>query len=1102
MQERLIDFLDAEFHGLAGNYDSATAGLRSVHKALEATDTSTPIQLTAALRDVTNLSAQMNAALANGRFRPLSDRRHPSCCGEAVDTSRRGAFDTIHHFYSVASASLRDSEDELTAELKAIRRAILSDVPEKAASPERIAMHRCARYEARLHLAAQSLGIARDQLDPSDNDVRACHNAGLETENAAFAAFVIRTLTQAQLDRYTVESLRSVAVGRSLSRTAEDRKHETDLLNRASALFTFTYASSMALPWAFAGTADERELIRSDPKTAYDALEQEAVWIARGVAMLSIYRRAQILRLLGHHEQSYNDLRKVQRIARRTRNGLGSPHSPNHLHPRRAAQRAILNTLETFAEFRIGELYRGDHDAAQGLVHLCRSHDLLTNEDERGLMDENSLAAVHIRLGKGKAFFEVGMAKRALKWYIRALCSLRSVAGLPKAMTLPTLERYLDSVKHAPEVDKRTLCEHLDGTLDEFLETGAAKTDTFAALFADVLVRIAHVFMVLRLEGDDSPVYASTLFKHAAKLDRYNLLAWTGLLRCELRGAALCHGDEISPPAPMACWPYGASEVDQGIRVGEYLMLSKLVSEGSLDKMASAPTIEIARALLGHFHTHTDSINVRVSVHDRYLMRGRHAREQRRNYAETIRRDVHGPKPDSIEFVCLRRYGSFHPLMPRPASVSAVGGGYFLRVLAAHEPIFNILIDPGHGTVHNLYRAGLSIADVDMIVVTHDHPDHLANLDALISLRHEYYARERAVPKVTQQPPERMLVLGNDSVVSRYSMLNGKGDYVVLHLNDVSVHQCDEFRQHAISITALPTRHRDIGKLEALGFVLALDNSPVRVTVMSDTSIDCLTEYTHLQLDSRPLESGIVVAHLSDAPSGELRDLSKLGADDRAPDDGTPEFGATLNAFLEHRPEHAVRLMNALSLVDHRNPDKPFGLFGADFAQMMRDCGWQHLFLGGLLKVADEIARVDDGTKRVLVIGELREQLGSFRGTIAREVNRHMFKRTHGRDCPDPLDFARSDSRPVALTADIGLRILASAEGQFVYCSTCGLDNDHIAEERFHQPEDIREVCIKGDHEAMYWNCTRHDPSMRAYPAFVEHLGSYDPLSAGGRYHG
>jgi hypothetical protein len=166
----------------------------------------------------------------------------------------------------------------------------------------------------------------------------------------------------------------------------------------------------------------------------------------------------------------------------------------------------------------------------------------------------------------------------------------------------------------------------------------------------------------------------------------------------------------------------------------------------------------------------------------------------------------------------------------------------------------------------------------------------------------------------------------------------------------------------------------------------------------------------------------------------------------------------------------------------------------------------QHLYLHGLLAVAKQMQQApprgrDKGGPRVLVVGEFREQLGSFRGTIAREINRRVFRpgTVDGNEPPDEY------GRPMALTADIGLRIRLenSSNKNHVLCSTCSRNNDRLDGERFHPPAEMNEVCIKGDHEAIYWNCKDHVPAQRKQGAvFVEQMGGYDPFAPAGRYHG
>lgn len=81
----------------------------------------------------------------------------------------------------------------------------------------------------------------------------------------------------------------------------------------------------------------------------------------------------------------------------------------------------------------------------------------------------------------------------------------------------------------------------------------------------------------------------------------------------------------------------------------------------------------------------------------------------------------------------LRRWQSYNPRVPHPGRRQVRGGGYLL--------IWNgrgVAIDPGFDFVANLYDQGYSLDDVDMIVITHAHPDHDDDLIALTSLLNEW----------------------------------------------------------------------------------------------------------------------------------------------------------------------------------------------------------------------------------------------------------------------------------------------------------------------------------------------------------------------------
>jgi tetratricopeptide (TPR) repeat protein len=86
-------------------------------------------------------------------------------------------------------------------------------------------------------------------------------------------------------------------------------------------------------------------------------------------------------------------------------------------------------------------------------------------------------------------------------------------------------------------------------------------------------------------------------------------------------------------------------------------------------------------------------------------------------------------------FVVLQRWNSFTPAMR-----ASEGGGYFLFHAGGKSkdllgPIdVGVVIDPGYGFVKNFVSEGFGVCDITAILITHDHPDHLADVGSLINL--------------------------------------------------------------------------------------------------------------------------------------------------------------------------------------------------------------------------------------------------------------------------------------------------------------------------------------------------------------------------------
>jgi tetratricopeptide (TPR) repeat protein len=1176
-QWALGQYLYAELEHSIGAYRAADHRLVPVREMLLQPLSS----LERAAAAVTTAAADLNVALQHKRYAVPpegEDHRQPQPPALTLTDAQESL---IGDFYAIARQSMSSASPSRNLEL--VRDAILLG---RDAEQHQARLHR--RYAHRGGVADTVFNASDAARARKDNAARTFAYAGVSDDTGgAITGDVLKCLAQAHMDLHQVEHDRSLPVGQLLGRVrdedADGTDRDTTLLWRSVTLNTFTYAICEAMPWIFASDI-EREAIQLNPGAARETIVPSApMWVARQVELLSLYRRAHGYRLLGDHQRAYNDLRKLQRIGRVLRTQLDNVEEKKW----RLTTTAYVETLDALAEYRIGELYRADHDYMQALVHLCRSHDRMETQTafEWGTGDK-ALIEISLRIGKGKAFFEIGAFKRSLKWFSKAWLALLDLMAsddgdthgaddpvlllqqlvarvrscdssarrdlvqqlakeLLELMRADIAEGHsrekvikltdvLDHVKHESEIDKDALRSDVKPAFDEII--GCAIPDTYKVLAADILQRIGHVAMVLRLEKDSEqsgptkiPLeerLAERLLRHAADLDPGNLLVRTGILRCELR---LGH-PAPSQTDPMTCWTSGASDVDQAIRAGEHAMLDRL-AQAMIHKKSRVPSVVVARALGKHFMTHTDSINLRGAVQHLYLTR-------ERAEARGLER-AEGPATDPyLEFVCLRRFGCVTPFMPRPAAVSAVGGGYLIRVCwpdstSARPPgkeskphaVFNVLVDPGEGVVNNLYSAGLGIADIDMVVATHDHPDHITALDALVSLRNEHERIGGNGMFGTTQSP--MVILGNDSVHSRYGFLNGKGKYSVQHINDATFSMQDVATRHLapkrkagksfadtmLTIRSLATRHDDNSGNRAMGFVLEFAvpsrARPWRITFMSDTGIGALVSDDTAQANAEGAErqrwddamaNDIVVAHVSDVPTDEIRQLAELTTDD---DDDVTSFDEGVRALARHRQPQAERLMHALSIARKAGdrPLVPARLFENYDGGGRRES--EHLYLHGLLAVA-ELMRAKsadddiDGRRRVLVIGEFREELGSFRGTIAREINRSVFSRL-------PEESAETAEHPCrAFTADIGLRIRLGSEGKGnrVLCSTCSLNNDRLDVERFHAPERMREVCVKGDHEAMYWSCDDHDPGARERPIFVEQMNGYDPFSAGGRYHG
>lgn len=957
---------------------------------------------------------------------------------------------------------------------------------------------------------------------------------------------VITALVEAHLCMHRAEHMLSASFGGKFAQPVDTDGRVRAQLERSLVLNTFVYVAGRTVPWIFAEDENERDYVQEEYEECCTTLSPTyCMWIGNQLGLLALHRRAYTHLLLGHPGTAYNDFHKLRRFTRNLERQLDARVSEA------PGARAFLDGISAFADHHSGRIYRGQHAHTAAVRHFDRAAAWLTKlerDDELREMLRNSRWRINLLLSQGKANYELGQVTSSLHCYARAwraFLELADTEGRARAnfAVVDALVAWLADVEREADLDKVELELRFAQLVQQF-ETVHSPAHLHV-LAAEIMMRIGHVLFILRLprlEGHTPRRTEKRLGGHpyadhdlayrcllqAAWLDHAGTLIAADLLKIEQWSedqdvAQIDGGDgrrrrrrrrEIEPIA--AQWPGGSGRFEEAARVVEYVLQQWLGQQQENRGTADEGEL-IARQLLRSFLTHTDSSNVKLAQVFRYMMR--------RSADDAASPDPSADDEPALELICLRRYSSFFPFLPRPSSFRVLGGGYFVRVPepTADSGWFGVAIDPGPHFIDNLYRCGYSLGDVHMIVVTHDHADHIAALDALLAL-----LGYRGLYGVKTFGRDRKLVIvGNESVARRYGFFNetvvdaegrrrARPDNVrVMTFAQWEARRSTRGLMACGSLTLEPVEtvaHRDAAWNVAQGFLLSAGKGAARTSILftSDTGhapsieIDGRVKRRLVRPAQKPLsqaleEADVVVAHVSSIPLRELREHAGL---DQPPDGALPdlEHFQALWAELQGQLDPADReawaerrrfLLRQLQFGFHSRPPKELfespseGLEVSPLSPIaeIREPSERHLYLDGLLPIARRMQRLDD-RRRLLLIGELREELSTFRTRIASALNDHVFNRRG----------SETDPAAVALTTDIGLKVRLSPGRTEVLCATCALDNDLVDRERFHAPATIREVCVKGEDEGVFHNCPVHDPQLQARPLWVERVERYDPF--------
>jgi hypothetical protein len=980
---------------------------------------------------------------------------------------------------------------------------------------------------------------------------------------------ILRAMSEAHHWMHVAEHLRRKCFGEMFTSIPDTHVKTQQMLRYSEVLNTFVFVAAKVVPWVFAENRRERDALIGSPEAfkanCFRLTPTYCLWTATQFSMLALHRRAFTSWTMGRHDRAYRDFHKLTRLLK----GLREPAEKRAV--RVPGTRTFIGGMTAMAELHTGRIYRGQHAHRMALRYFERSSRHLKGWEEHGEIGEiitNSHWRIDGLINEAKAHYELGRIKHSLLNYVYAWCAFLRLADSESHATanvdiVQDFINWLEPIVDEPEMSRVDLRERIRPLVEQFDTLRSPKH--LELLAADIVMRIGHLLYVLKLPPagwEPNPERKRAKSNHdlaykcvlkAAHLDPTSTLIASDLLKIEADSASELSGE---PPAPIKLrehWPAGSGKFEESARVIEYTLHRWLAEQRPGDKKPEGeaeehemhevgekeqetlePERQVARKLLNSFLAHTDSSNVKLAQVYRYLMRPVRARRRRTPSDQR-----------TLDFVCLRRYSSFFPFLPRPSAFRAPGGGYFVHVREPGkdaEP-FGIAVDPGPDFIENLYRCGYGLADLHMIVLTHDHADHMASLDALLAL----LGHRRGLGDSTFHPDGgRLPIVGNESIVKRYEFYDPPNGDPARHRDAVALLSFDDIaritnlepadreddRQGERLLELPPALRvepvRSWGHLDAAGhvsqaFLLSMGEVGGRSTILftGDTGLPPEPEEDpryaagEKTLMEAVDEADVVVAHLSAVPLKELRELAGLkpGEAEPAAIGEFTELWEEARAQTEQEPsqkdedlkegiDQAAFLLRQLQFGFRSRPTSAApDLSVSPFSSLdrIRKQPEQHLYLNGLMEIAK---RLRDSTRQgpppLLLIGELREELGTFRTRIAARISKAIFRPEADRGAP------------AALTADIGLRVRlahpasdhrggacpldSDDRGITVLCTTCDLDNDLVPGERFHRPGEVREVCVKGEDEGVFYNCLIHDPAPQPGNQWLEAVERFEPF--------
>jgi hypothetical protein len=173
----------------------------------------------------------------------------------------------------------------------------------------------------------------------------------------------------------------------------------------------------------------------------------------------------------------------------------------------------------------------------------------------------------------------------------------------------------------------------------------------------------------------------------------------------------------------------------------------------------------------------------------------------------------------------LRRWNSFTPTLSSSISRSK-GGGYFLRFYDSQFSV-GIVVDPGYDFLENFFSQGFKIGDIDLVLVSHSHPDHTHDLAPLLSLFHARNSKLGSYNNNEKINKKTVTLILSPGVFEHYNSVIGSSDtdlkdIIVVEIKDYDLISVYKDKLEIYEIEAFGTTHEDLSQYQSLGFKITV----------------------------------------------------------------------------------------------------------------------------------------------------------------------------------------------------------------------------------------------------------------------------------------